>query len=187
MGTCRYHARFRERHRKEIRLSNLPNPNALPWLAVSFLVIAVDQITKAVVRHALIPYMPHQVIPHVLNWTLAFNRGAAFSFLADSSGWQTWLFGGLAVVVCVGLAVWLARTPRRDWRTALPVALIIGGALGNLIDRLIHGQVTDFIQVYWRAWSFPAFNVADSAISIGAVMLVALGLLGGHASRSPQQ
>lgn len=173
---------------KEIRLSKLPKPNALVWLAMSVLVIALDQLTKAIVRHALVPYMPHQVIPNLLNWTLAFNRGAAFSFLADSSGWQTWLFGGLAVVVCIGLIVWLARTPRRDWRTALPVALIIGGALGNLIDRLIHGQVTDFIHVYWHAWSYPAFNVADSAITVGAVLLIAFGLFGGgHDHRAQQQ
>ena len=164
-------------------MSKPPKPNALAWLAVSVLVIVLDQATKGVVRNTLIPYVPHQVIPHLLNWTLAFNRGAAFSFLADSSGWQTWLFGGLAVVVCIGLAVWLARTPRGEWRTALPVALIIGGALGNLIDRLIHGQVTDFIQVYWHAWSFPAFNVADSAITVGAVLLIALGLFAGKPAK----
>lgn len=160
---------------QEITLS-LPKPNALAWLVVSVLVIAFDQITKAVVRHALTPGMPQEVIPHVLNWTLAFNRGAAFSFLADSPGWQTWLFGILAVVVCIGLIVWLARTPRREWRTALPLALIIGGALGNLIDRLAHGRVTDFIQVYWHTWSWPAFNVADSAITVGAVLLIVFGL-----------
>jgi signal peptidase II len=168
-------------------LSQSSKPNALPWLIVSAVVIGFDQLTKAIVRHALIPYMPHQVIPDVLNWTLAFNRGAAFSFLADSSGWQTWLFGGLAVVVCIGLAAWLARTPRRDWRTALPLALIIGGALGNLIDRMVHGQVTDFVQVYWRSWSFPAFNVADSAITVGAVLLIAFSLFGGRQGRSPSQ
>ena len=169
--------------RQENRLSKLPKPNALVWLIGSFLVIDLDQITKAAARRWLVPYMPHEVIPHVLNWTLAFNRGAAFSFLAESSGWQTWLFGGLALVVCIGLIMWLARTARHDWRTALPVALIIGGALGNLIDRLIHGQVTDFIQVYWRAWSFPAFNIADSAITVGAVLLVALGLFGKQTSQ----
>jgi signal peptidase II len=169
---------------KESDLSKSPKPNALVWLVVSALVIALDQITKAVVRDMLVPYMPHEVIPHVLNWTLAFNRGAAFSFLQDASGWQTWLFGGLAVVVCVGLVVWLARTARRDWGTALPAALIIGGALGNLIDRLIHGQVTDFIQVYWHAWSFPAFNIADSAITVGAVLLIAFGLFGKQTSQS---
>jgi len=168
-------------------LSKLPKPNALAWLIVSALVISLDQVTKAVVRHALVPYVPHEVIPHVLNWTLLFNRGAAFSFLGEASGWQTWLFGILAVVVCIGLIVWLARTARHDWRTALPVALIIGGALGNLIDRLIHGQVTDFIQVYWHAWSFPAFNIADSAITVGAVLLIAFGLFARHADGAPQQ
>jgi signal peptidase II len=172
---------------KEIRLSKLPKPNALAWLLLSAAVIGFDQLTKAIVRDTLVPYMPHAAIPHVLNWTLAFNRGAAFSFLAGSSGWQTWLFGGLALVISAGLAVWLARTPRRDWRTALPVALIIGGALGNLIDRLWHGQVTDFIQVYWHTWSYPAFNAADSAITIGAVLLIAFGLLGGHDRPAPQQ
>jgi signal peptidase II len=159
-------------------LSKWPKPSALPWLVLSIVIIALDQATKAWVRHALEPYAPHTVIPHVLNWTLAFNRGAAFSFLIDASGWQVWLFGILAIVVSAGLAVWLARTPRRDWRTALPLALIIGGALGNLIDRIAHGQVTDFVQVYWRTWSWPAFNVADSAISVGAVLLIAFSLFG---------
>lgn len=151
-------------------------PNALPWLIVSVIVIALDQLTKAIVLRQLTPYVPHVVIPHLLNWTLAFNTGAAFSFLSNGSGWQVWLFGALAVIVSVILIVWLARTPRRDWRSALPLALVIGGALGNLIDRLLHGQVTDFIQVYWHAWSFPAFNLADSAISVGAVALIAFGL-----------
>jgi signal peptidase II len=171
----------------ESRVSKLPKPNALVWLVVSAAVIACDQATKAVVRHTLVPYMPHVAIPHLLNWTLAFNRGAAFSFLADSSGWQNWLFGGLAVAVSIGLAVGLARTRRGDWRTALPVALIIGGALGNLIDRVIHGQVTDFIQVYWHAWSYPAFNVADSALTIGVVLLIAFMLFGGHGRDAQQQ
>ncbi|HEX7370219.1 MAG TPA: signal peptidase II [Rhodanobacteraceae bacterium] len=165
-------------------MNKLPKPSALAWLIVSALVIAVDQVTKAIVRESLAPYMPHVVIPHVLNWTLAFNRGAAFSFLAASSGWQAWLFGVLAIVVSIGLAVWLARTPRRDWRTALPVALIIGGALGNLIDRLWHGQVTDFIQFYWHAWSYPAFNIADSAITVGAVLLIAFGVFASKPSRA---
>lgn len=164
-------------------MSKLAKPNALVWLVLSAAVIALDQITKAIALRALTPYVPHEVIPHVLNWTLAFNRGAAFSFLAGGSGWQAWLFGVLAVVVSVALAVWLARIRRGDWRTALPVALIIGGAIGNLIDRVVHGQVTDFVQVYWRTWAFPAFNVADSAITIGAVLLIAFGLFGGHPER----
>lgn len=168
-------------------MSRPSKPNALAWLGVSLLVIALDQATKAIALQALVPYTPRAVIPHVLNWTLAFNRGAAFSIFADSSGWQAWLFGGVAVVVCIALGIWLARIPRREWRTALPVALIIGGALGNLIDRIVHGRVTDFVQVYWHAWSWPAFNVADSAISVGAVLLIAFGLFGGHDRSSAQQ
>lgn len=168
-------------------MNKLPGPNALAWLLVSGLVIVLDQVTKAVARYALVPYVPHAVVPHVLNWTLAFNRGAAFNFLAGGSGWQTWLFGALAVVVSIGLAVWLSRIRRGEWRTAFPVALIIGGALGNFIDRLVHGRVTDFIQVYWQTWSWPSFNVADSAITVGAVLLILFGLPGGHTSRSPQQ
>ncbi|HEY3520231.1 MAG TPA: signal peptidase II [Rhodanobacteraceae bacterium] len=162
---------------------NIQKPNALPWLLVSIGIIALDQWTKWLVLRDLTPYTPHPVIPRVLNWTLAFNTGAAFSFLAGGSGWQLWLFGVLAVIVCIVLIAWLARTERGEWRTALPLALIVGGALGNLVDRLLRGQVTDFIQVYWRAWSFPAFNVADSAISVGAIALIVFSLFSGHDRR----
>lgn len=157
--------------------------NALPWLGVSLLVIALDQLSKAIVLRELVPYVPHQVIPHLLNWTLAFNKGAAFSFLAGGAGWQVWLFGGLAVLVSLILTGWLACTPRGDWKTALPLALVIGGALGNLIDRLLHGQVTDFIDFYHGATHFPAFNLADSSICVGAIALILFGLSGGDARR----
>ncbi|HET7591995.1 MAG TPA: signal peptidase II [Rhodanobacteraceae bacterium] len=164
-------------------MNKLAKPNALAWLVVSAATIALDQVTKAVARDTLELYLPQPVIPHVLNWTLAFNRGAAFSFLAGGSGWQTWLFGLLAVAVSIGLIAWLAFTRRGDWRTALPIALIVGGALGNLIDRVVHGRVTDFIEVYWRTWSWPTFNVADSAISVGAVLLIVFGLFAGRQQR----
>lgn len=155
-------------------------PNALPWLWLSAAVIALDQLSKWWALHALQPIgVPHAVIPGFLNWTLAFNRGAAFSFLADGAGWQRWFFVVLAFVICAVLVVWLARTPRRDWRNGLPLALIIGGALGNVLDRLHSAQVTDFIQVYFRQWSYPVFNLADSAITVGAVLLVAFGLFAG--------
>lgn len=153
-------------------------PNALPWLLLSLVVIVLDQLSKWFVLRTLTPYVPHPVIPGVLDWTLAFNTGAAFSFLAGGTGWQTWLFAILAVIVSFVLIAWLARTHRDDWRSAAPLALIVGGALGNLIDRLVHGQVTDFIQVYWRTWSWPAFNLADSAICVGALGLIAFGLFG---------
>jgi signal peptidase II len=157
-----------------------PKPNALPWLVLSVLVIGLDQLTKLWALHALQPPgMPHPVIPGFLNWTLAFNTGAAFSFLAEGTGWQRWFFVVLAVAISGALVVWLARTPRRDWRTAVPLAFIVGGALGNLVDRLHAAQVTDFIQVYYRQWSYPVFNVADCGITVGAVLLILFGLRSG--------
>ena len=150
-------------------------PNALSWLWLSMLVIVLDQATKHIALTHLQPLTPQAVIPGFLNWTLAFNSGAAFSFLAGADGWQRWLFTALAIGVSSMLAFYLSRTQRRDWRSAAPFALIIGGALGNLIDRLRAGHVTDFIQVYHQDWAFPAFNIADSAISIGAVLLILFG------------
>ncbi|SEJ37625.1 signal peptidase II [Frateuria terrea] len=159
-----------------------PKPNALPWLLLSLLVIGLDQLTKVWALQALQPAgMPHPVVPGVLNWTLAFNTGAAFSFLASGDGWQRWFFVVLALLISGALVVWLARTARRDWRTALPLALIVGGALGNLVDRLHAAQVTDFIQVYYRQWSYPVFNVADCGITVGAVLLILFGFRSGKA------
>ena len=151
-------------------------PNALSWLGLSLAVITIDQIVKAIVLASLQPYQPHVVIAGLLNWTLAFNTGAAFSFLDFGPGPQRWLFSALAVGVSGVLVRWLATIPRRDWRNALPLSLVIGGALGNLIDRLRFGQVTDFIDVYWGDVHFPAFNIADSAITIGAVLLIGFGI-----------
>ncbi len=160
-------------------------PNALPWLWLSAVVVTLDQLSKwwalQALNHAGVP---HTVIPGFLNWTLAFNRGAAFSFLADGSGWQRWFFVVLAVVISAVLVAWLARTARRDWRASLPLALIIGGAVGNLIDRLHASQVTDFIQIYYRHWSYPVFNIADCGITVGAVMLIAFSLFAGKPASS---
>jgi signal peptidase II len=154
--------------------------NALPWLGLSLAAIVLDQFTKAIAIQLLEPQVPHAVIPGLLNWTLAYNTGAAFSFLADQEGWQRWLFTILAITISAVLVRWLARTPRADWRSALPLALVIGGAIGNLIDRLRIGHVTDFIQVYYQQWAFPSFNIADSAISVGAALLVWFGLVHQH-------
>lgn len=151
--------------------------SGLPWLLLSAVVIVADQIVKAIVLAVLRPYEPHEAIAGLLNWTLAFNRGAAFSFLHDESGWQRWLFSLLAIGVSVVLVRWLASIARSDWRNALPLSLVIGGALGNLIDRVRFGQVTDFIDVYWRDAHFPAFNIADSAITVGAVLLIWFGFV----------
>ena len=146
-------------------------PNALPWLGLSALVIALDQLSKAWVLARLPEFQPVPVIDGYWNWFRTYNTGAAFSFLSDAGGWQKYLFMGLALVVSAVLVRWLAKTPRGDWKTAMPFALVIGGALGNLIDRLQHGHVIDFIQWYWRNHYWPAFNVADSAIVVGAVAL----------------
>ena len=156
--------------------------NALLWLLLSAAVIALDQLTKALVVAHFAPGQTRVLIPHLLDLTLAYNRGAAFNFLASADGWQRWLFTALAVSISAVLAVALARTPRDAWRSALPFALIIGGALGNLIDRLRLGRVVDFILVHWRNdWYYPAFNVADSAITVGAVLLVWFALSGDRA------
>ncbi|HVH32555.1 MAG TPA: signal peptidase II [Tahibacter sp.] len=155
--------------------------SALNWLLLSGLLIVLDQWTKHVVLAHLQEGVPIPVIPGFLNWMLAFNTGAAFSFLADAGGWQRWGFSVLAVAISLALTAWLARTPRRDWLTALPLALVIGGAIGNLIDRLRFGHVVDFVQVYHGDWTFPAFNVADSAISVGAVLLALASLRSGKA------
>ncbi len=154
-------------------------PNALSWLLLSLLIIIADQLSKLVVLEHFQLHESLPVIDGLLSWTLAFNEGAAFSFLSDAGGWQRWFFTALAVVVSAILVVWLSRTKRNDWRTALPLALIVGGAVGNVIDRIRLGHVVDFIDVHYGSWSWPAFNIADSAISVGAVMLIVFGLFAG--------
>ena len=156
-----------------------PKPNALPWLALSALVIVLDQISKAWVLRALPEYTDIVVIPGFWNWYRTYNTGAAFSFLANAGGWQTWFFTALAFVISGLLAWWLARTPRSDCKTAIPYALIIGGAIGNVIDRMQHGHVIDFIKWYVGEHVWPAFNLADAAIVGGAVGLVLFGVFGG--------
>lgn len=140
-------------------------------LSVAVVIVLLDQATKLMAEAWLAAYRPVPVVP-MLNMTLSYNTGAAFSFLHDQSGWQRWLFSGLAVVVSVVLVIWLARLGRAFGWQALGIALILGGAVGNLIDRLAYGHVIDFIDVYYGTWHWPAFNVADSAITVGAVVLI---------------
>ena len=154
-------------------------PNALPWLALSALVIVLDQLTKYWVLTALPEYTAVPVIEGVWNWYRTYNTGAAFSFLSDAGGWQKYFFVVLAAGICGLLGYWLARTPRGEWKTALPYALVIGGAIGNVIDRLLHGHVVDFIQWHWRDHYWPAFNIADAAIVGGAVGIALYGLFSG--------
>lgn len=155
-------------------------PNALPWLLLSVLVIVLDQLTKAWVLQTLPEFTPVPVIDGFWNWYRTYNTGAAFSFLANAGGWQKYFFLLLAVAISGLLTWWLAQTPRRDWKTAAPYALVIGGAFGNVIDRLLHGHVVDFIQWYAGDYFWPAFNIADVAIVGGTVGIALAGLLAGR-------
>ena len=143
----------------------------LPWLGLSVVIIVLDQISKLVMQGALALHQPVAVLPG-FNLMLTYNTGAAFSFLSEAGGWQRWLFSAVAIVICTILLVWLYRLPRQSRWLACALALIMGGALGNLWDRVQHGHVIDFIQVYYQQWYWPAFNLADSAITIGAIMLI---------------
>jgi signal peptidase II len=157
-------------------------PYPWAWLGVSALVILLDWITKQWVSEALELYRPQEVLSW-LNITLAHNYGAAFSFLSDAGGWQRGFFIVLASLVSVVLLVWLLRLPRQEWRTGLGLALVLGGAIGNLVDRVQLGYVVDFIDVHFGGWHYPAFNVADSAITCGVVLLLVDALILGRSAK----
>jgi signal peptidase II len=141
------------------------------WGWLSAFVIVLDQATKYLAEALLVMHQPVPVLPS-FNLMLTYNTGAAFSFLAGAGGWQRWFFLGLGSLVSIGLIVWLRRLkPGEKWLAAA-LALILGGAVGNLIDRAWLGQVIDFIQLYYDRWYWPAFNIADSAITLGAALLV---------------
>lgn len=144
---------------------------AFGWLAVSLLIVILDLWTKNLATQSLTLYRPEELTSW-LNLTLAHNYGAAFSFLSDAGGWQRWLFTGLASVVTLVLIVWLFRLKSEEKLTAPALGMIIGGAVGNLIDRIMNGYVVDFIDVYYREWHWPAFNLADSAITGGVILLL---------------
>jgi len=140
------------------------------WLGLSALVIVLDQVTKlAISGHFVFGESMH--ITDFFNLVLAHNQGAAFSFLNDAGGWQRWLFSAIAVAASVWI-IYLLRQHQQQKLFCLALALVLGGALGNLIDRIAYGYVVDFLDFHWNASHFPAFNVADSAISVGAALLI---------------
>ncbi len=162
-------------------LNKMPSANAvgmraildrpLNWLWLAVLIYVADFYTKAWASTSLHYGQSIELLPF-LNWTLAHNSGAAFSFLHDAGGWQRWFFVGIAVVVSIALIIWMARLPRGSRWLPLSLALLLGGAIGNLHDRIVQGYVVDFIHFHWAGMSFPAFNIADCGITVGAIMLI---------------
>ena len=146
-------------------------PHNLVWVGLSIVAIILDQWTKWIATEHLIYGQQNTVLPF-LNWTLLHNYGAAFSFLSDAGGWQRYFFTSLAGLVSVVFVFWLMRMPKTVKVLPIAIALILGGAIGNLIDRVSLGYVVDFIHVYYNNNHFPAFNIADSAITLGTILLL---------------
>lgn len=147
----------------------------LRWSWLSVLVIALDQVSKYLAATKLTFAIPEPVFPG-FSLLLLHNTGAAFSFLSDAAGWQRWFFIALALVVSAVILAWLKRLSDNERWTAVALAMILGGALGNVIDRMVHGYVIDFLDFYYDTWHWPAFNLADSAITVGAAILIIHGL-----------
>jgi signal peptidase II len=148
----------------------------MKWLWLSLIAVVLDQLTKKIAEAELLLHQPVAIFPG-FNLTLMYNKGAAFSFLSDAGGWQRILFTGLSTIVSIFLFFWLKQISNNDKQKAnqllqAAITLILGGAIGNLIDRALTGEVVDFIQVYYSSYYFPAFNIADSAISLGAGLLI---------------
>jgi signal peptidase II len=155
-----------------LRRQYIAGSHSIPWLLISLVVVIFDQFTKDMVVQNLIEFQRINLLP-VLDLVRFHNTGAAFSFLANAGGWQHWLFTGIACAVSVGIIWYQWVLPANGCRTlALGLALILGGAIGNVIDRLIQGYVVDFVLVYYGDWSWPAFNVADSAITVGVALII---------------
>jgi len=156
-----------------------------PWLWFSLAagVVLLDQVSKQLALAQLDYAQPVELLP-VLNMTLHFNRGAAFSFLSEAGGWQRWFFSAIALAASAVLAVWLLRLRRGETLLAVSLSLIMGGALGNLWDRLRYGHVVDFISVHYHNWYFPTFNVADSAVSVGAALMILDAILQARRARA---
>lgn len=140
------------------------------WIWLAFLIVLVDQISKVIAEASLTYGQRVNVFPF-FDFTLLYNPGAAFSFLANQGGWQRWFFT-LVGVLAIAFIAYLMRKHREDKRFLLALTLIMGGAAGNLIDRVLYGHVIDFLLFYWEKWHYPAFNLADSAITVGAVLLI---------------
>lgn len=147
------------------------------YFGIAIVVIVIDQITKWVASSSLTLHEQNPVMPS-FNFTLMHNYGAAFSFLSNAGGWQRWFFTIIAIVISVVLMVWITRLKANEKWLGIALGLVLGGAIGNLIDRMAYGYVVDFIQWYYDRFYWPAFNIADAAISVGAVILLLTSFFG---------
>jgi signal peptidase II len=143
----------------------------LKWLWLAVLSLGLDQASKLIIDNVMQLYESRAVFAF-FNLTYVHNTGAAFSFLSDAGGWQRWLFAGLAVGMSIVISVWLTRLKPNETFIAIALSLILGGAIGNLVDRLAYGYVIDFLDIYYGNWHWPAFNIADSAITVGVVLML---------------
>ena len=162
----------------------MPNRPMMKWLWLSGLSVLLDQASKLLVANTMQLYQSIPLIPF-FKLTYVHNTGAAFSFLSQAGGWQRWFFAVLAIVVSAIIAIWLSRLQQHEKLLAASLSLILGGAIGNLIDRLAYGYVIDFLDVYYGTWHWPAFNIADSAITLG-VFLMLLESFGVGKTEEPQ-
>ena len=152
------------------RFSSKPSTSLVPWLGIATIIILLDQITKITIAKTF-AYGQVKAITSFFNLTLVYNKGAAFSFLATESGWQRYLFTALGLVAAL-VIVFLLKRHAGQQLFCWALALILGGAIGNVIDRMLYGHVIDFLDFYMTGWHFPAFNVADSAICVGAALFI---------------
>jgi len=143
----------------------------LKWVWISVVALLLDQASKIAVDSSMKLYESINIMPF-FNLTYVHNTGAAFSFLAHAGGWQRWLFAGLAFLISGAITVWISRLKQQEVLLAVALSLILGGAVGNLIDRVAYGYVIDFLDVYYQDWHWPAFNVADAAICIGVFLML---------------
>ncbi len=152
-------------------MKNLFTDSGLRWLWLSIICLVIDQVSKQWVAGSFDLYESVNLLPF-FSFTYVHNPGAAFSFLADQGGWQRWFFTVIASVACIVFVVWLAKTPRSNVLLSIAFALMLSGAFGNLIDRVLFGYVIDFLDFHWAGYRFPAFNIADSLIFIGAALMI---------------
>ncbi|MBA6224694.1 signal peptidase II [Colwellia sp. MB02u-18] len=166
-------------------MKKLFTETGLRWLWLTLVFLVADQVTKQLIVSNMDLYQSIDILPF-FNFTYVHNLGAAFSFLADQGGWQRWFFTAIAAIASIVFIVWLAKTPKQQALLSVAFALMLSGAVGNLIDRVLFGYVIDFLDFYGFGYHFPAFNIADSMIFIGAALMIFDSFKNGEPSKNTQ-